>query len=187
VLFNKYRSVLILALIVAAFPARAEFFAGVSYTNLGFNLSYDDGDSLFTTNPVRVNVGWRGDIAGLEVDFYTSQDKTQAAWGGVDYNFKTGNGGGAYLYLHQKWVYAKIGGTWWDTTLTNQSTSGSQNSTLAQTTAVIGLEYEIAKHFYINADYTYAVGSTGYGFARPGAGDADVTTQGGSIGVTLGF
>ena len=176
-----------LLLVLSPSTVWPEYFLGADYTRLGTNITFNDGSSLYTANPIRLRAGWRGELAGIEVDFLSRQEQSQPAWGGDNYNFKTGAGFGAYLYLHQKWVYAKLGGTWYDTTLTNLTSGISDNSTVAQATFAVGIEYALFPNLFLNADYTYAVGSTGYSTANPDQGSADLTTQGGAIGITVGF
>lgn len=73
-----------------------------------------------------------------------------------------------------------------DSTLKNVVTGVSDEHGLWQFSAAIGVQFEITKYVFINADYTYSNGSGMY--ANVFAGDnLNITTQSLAAGITLGF
>lgn len=173
--------------------ANAGWFIGTDYTTLGAELGFHDingnknSSDLYDFNPIRVKIGYRGDIAGIEVNGYTNQDKTIGSFIGAETNFAMENTYGLYLHLHQKWIYARLGVTWMEATLSFPGTTVSETDSISLPTLAIGAEYKIGKHFFFNLDYTYAEGTGKYPALISGTGRTPITVQGFGLGVNVEF
>lgn len=164
-------------------PAMSEYFVGVDYAAFDVSMKNSSMSTGFYGNQQRVRAGYRGDMVGFELDFLSDQDDTNASG---YLNYKVGPALGAYMYLYQKWVYGKFGALMTDTTLKNVPANISQDHTLWQFSAGIGVQFEIMDHVFLNADYTYSNGSGNYSNIL-GSDDPEVTSHLLAAGLTLGF
>ncbi|MCG6887276.1 MAG: porin family protein [Proteobacteria bacterium] len=175
----------ILSLLFITLPCHAEFFLGADYTAFGTQIDYTNTYSTHYTDPVRLRVGYQGNVAGVELDFMTKYDDNNT---NANYNFDIKSATGLYLYVHHKWIYGKLGGIWSQTSLTNNQTNVTDDYTLFQLAAAIGAEIELASQLYINGDITFAQGTGNYPtVGLPGGEDATVTSQIFALGLTYRF
>lgn len=166
-------------------PAMSEYYVGVDYYAFDTSMKNGSFNTGFYGNQQRIRAGYRVDHnnIGFELNFLSEQDDTNASG---YLNYKVGPSYGAYVYLYDKWIYCKFGALVSDTTLKNVPANISQNYSLWQFSASIGLQFEIIDHVFLNADYTYSNGSGDYSNIV-GSDDPKVTTQAFAAGITLGF
>ena len=180
---NKYSIPAAILLAVYMSPVASEYFIGVDYSAFDISMKNSNIDTGFYESQQRIRLGYRGDWAGFEVDYLSSQDDTNAS-GYLTYS--AGPALGAYLYLYEKWVYGKLGVLMTDSTLRNNISGISNDHTLMQFSGAIGVQFELTKHVYLNADYTYSSGDGEYRDVL-GADDPTITTHALAAGLTLGF
>ena len=164
-------------------PAYCEYFVGIDYSAFDVSMKNSSFNTGFYGNQQRIRAGYRGDMVGFELDFLSAQDDTNASG---FLNYEVGPAYGAYMYLYDKWIYGKVGALMTDSTLTNVVSGISDNHSLWQFSAGIGVQFEIVEHVYINADYTYSNGSGKYADVYGGE-NLNITTQSLAAGLTLGF
>jgi opacity protein-like surface antigen len=164
-------------------PANSEYFVGVDYTAFDVSMKNSSVNTGFYGNQQRIRAGYRGDFVGFELDFLSAQDDTNAS--GI-LNYEVGPAYGAYMYLYEGWIYGKVGALVTDSILKNLTTGVSDDYSLWQFSAGIGVQFEITKHVFINADYTYSVGSSKYADLYSGE-NFNITTNSLAAGLTLGF
>lgn len=164
-------------------PAISEYFVGIDYTSFDVSLKNSSVNTGFYGNQQRIRAGYRGEMVGFELDFLSDQDDTNASG---SLNYKVGPALGAYMYLYKQWFYGKFGALMSDTTLKNVTANISQDHTLWQFSAGIGMQFEILDHVYINADYTYSNGSGDYSDVL-GGDDPSITNNTLAAGLTLEF
>ena len=163
--------------------AMSEYYVGVDYYAFNTSMKNNTISTSFYGNQQRVRAGYRGDNVGFELDFLSNQDDTNASG---YLNYKVGPALGAYVYLYNEWVYGKFGTLLTDSTLKSVSTGVSDDQTLWQFSAAVGVQYEIANHVFLNADYTYSTGSGSYTNIL-GSDDPTITSNGFAAGLTFGF
>ncbi len=178
---------LCLMFFAAITPAQAEFFIGADATTLGAELQFTEGSFLYNLAPYRAKLGYRGETLGFEIHALSNQDKTIGTYVGSDYNFKIENNVGAYIHLREKWVYARLGGTWLQTTFTHVPTNTSDSDTVFLLTGALGVELRLGKHLFFNLDYTYSEGKGHYPNLVGGTSKPTITMQGFGAGVNLAF
>lgn len=164
-------------------PAMSEYYVGVDYYVFNTSMKNSAFDTSFSGKQQRVRAGYRGDNVGFELDFLSNQDDTNPSG---YLNYKVGPALGAYVYLYKGWIYGKFGTLLTDSTLKSVSSGVSDDHTLWQFSAAVGLQYQIADHVFINADYTYSTGSGSYTDIL-GSDDPTITSNGYAAGLTFGF
>lgn len=164
-------------------PAMSEYYIGVDYYAFNTAMKNNNVDTVFYGKQQRIRVGYQGYHVGFELDFLTDQNDTNASG---YLNYKVGPAVGAYMLLHGEWFYGKIGALMTDSTLKSISSGVSDDDTLRQFSAALGIEYEIAKNLFINADYTYSNGSGSYPDIL-GADNPNITSQALAAGFKLSF
>jgi len=182
-IIKKLYAITLFVLVGYISPAHSEYYVGVDYYAFNISMKNSSFDTGFYGNQQRIRAGYRGDAVGFELNFLSDQDDTNASG---YYNYKVGPALGAYVYLYEKWIYGKFGTLLTDSSLKNTVSGVSDDSTLWQFSAAVGVQFEIAKHVFINADYTYSNGSGGYSDVL-GNDDPTVTSHGLAAGLTLGF
>jgi opacity protein-like surface antigen len=180
---NKYSITTAILLAVYMSPAASEYFIGVDYSAFNTSMKNNSIDTGFYESQQRIRVGYRGQWSGFEVDYLSGQDDTNAS-GSLTYS--AGPALGAYWYLHEDWVYGKLGVLVTDSTLKNNASGVSNDHTLVQFSAAIGVQFELTKHVYFNTDYTYSSGDGEYRDVL-GTDDPTITTHALAAGLTLGF
>ena len=182
-MINRYSILVSILLAVYMSPAVGEYFIGVDYTRFNIHFKNSTIDTGFYENQPRFRIGYRGKFAGFEIDYLSDQDDTNVN----NYlTYKSGPALGAYLYLYESWMYGKLGLLMTDSKLTNNSTGASQEHTLNQFSAAIGLQFELTKHVYFNADYTYSYGEGEYRDIL-GTDDPRIISHVLAAGLTLAF
>ena len=185
---NRYSTIIAILLTIYMSPAMSEYFIGVDYSRYNIHFKSDTVDAGFYEAQQRIRLGYRGDFAGFQIDFLTEQDDTNASG---YLNFKSGPAVGAYLYLYDRWGYniwgyGKLGVLMTDSTLKNNISGVSNDHALAQFSGAIGLQFELTKHVYINADYTYSYGEGEYRDIL-GGDDPSIRTHALAAGLTFAF
>jgi opacity protein-like surface antigen len=180
---NRYSTIFAILSVVYMSPAVSEYFIGVDYSAFDTSIKNSSIDTGFYESQQRVRVGYRGDWAGFEVDYLSSQDDTNAS-GYLTYS--SGPALGGYLYLYEKWIYGKLGVLVTDSTLKNNISGVSNDHTLVQFSGAIGIQIELIEHVYFNVDYTYSYGDGEYRDVL-GSDDPSITTHALAGGITLGF
>lgn len=177
--------------------ASAEYFIGADATSLEGDIAWGGSSVHFVHDltPARIRLGYQGDFFGIEVHAYSNVDDDA-----TDNNFTTNleleTSYGAYLRMQEKWVYARLGVTWFDTyyTVYDPANPGvplvTDRDVIAMPTFVLGLDIPLGKNLSVNLDYTYADGRAVYPnitASGPGLTDPTLVIQGPGLGVTLKF
>ena len=179
------RHSIVASIVLAAYmsPAMSEYFIGVDYSAFDISVKNDSIDTGFYESQQRLRFGYRGDFAGYEIDYLSAQDDTNAS-GYLTYS--AGPAIGAYLYLYESWIYGKLGVLMTDTTLRSNLSGVSNDHTLMQLSGAIGVQFELTKYVYLNADYTYSYGEGEYRDILV-SDDPSITTHALAAGLTLVF
>jgi hypothetical protein len=172
--------------------ANAQFFIGADGTSLGAKIDWNQPVSVVHTYDLtlaRVRVGYQGDFFGFEVHAYSKDDDTSESSGYLG-KLELDTSYGAYLRMQEKWVYARLGVTWFDTYYTlalasNPSATVTDRDVIAMPTFALGIEVPLGQHIGINLDYTYADGKANYpAFSY---GSPTMRIQGPALGLTVKF
>jgi hypothetical protein len=167
--------------------ASAEFFIGADATSLDAKIEWNVPVSIvqnYDLTPARLRVGYQGEFFGFEVHAYSKDDDTSTS-NGFDDKLELDTSYGAYLRMQERWIYARLGVTWFDTYYTDLNLGLTDRDVIAMPTAVLGIEVQLGKHIGINLDYTYATGSANY--PTISSGSPDLRIQGPALGVTVKF
>lgn len=180
-----------LLLLTALSPANAELgvWVGADYTNIGATVNYSNGHERYTSNPIRLKLGYRGENFGIEAMAIQNTEQTITDPFGTDFTFSTEDNFGLYLHMHERWVFARVGATWYNTTYGAADGSPPQDQDyVVAPTISIGSEIFIGKHFFFTIDYTYSKGEGNYPNLISGdSTNADVIFQGFGAGVNVIF
>lgn len=168
--------------------ANAQFFIGADATALDARIEWNIPVSIVQTydlTPARVRLGYQGDFFGFEVHAYSKDDDTSSS-NGFDDKLELDTSYGAYLRMQERWVYARLGVTWFDTIYTDLISGYVDEDMIAMPTATLGVEVQLGEHIGINLDYTYATGSANYSTISPNS-SPDMRIQGPALGLTVKF
>ncbi len=97
---------------------------------------------------------------------------------------------GACLRMQARWVFFRVGVTWFDTRFTASPLGVTNRDVIAMPTCAVGLEIPLGPFLAINVDYTYADGRARYPgitVLGPGLTDPTLRIQGTAAGITLQF
>lgn len=173
--------------------ANAQFFIGADAIAYDAKIEWNVPVSIvqnFDLNPVRVRVGYQGDFFGFEVHAYSKDDDNSTSNGFED-KLELDTSYGAYLRMQERWVYARLGVTWFDTyySIYDPLNPGvilvTDRDVIAMPTATLGVELQLGEHIGISLDYTYATGTANY--PSFSTGSPDLRIQGPAAGITLKF
>jgi len=164
-------------------PANSEYFVGVDFTAFDISMKNDSVNTSFYGNQQRIRAGYRGDLVGFELNFLSAQDDTNASG---YLNYEVGPAYGVYMGFYDRWTYFKVGALITDSSLKNVSTGITDDHSLMQFSAAIGVHFEITEQLFINADYTYSNGSGDYSNVL-GSDDPDIRSNTLAAGITYGF
>ena len=180
---NRYSFLAFILLAIYISPAASEYFIGVDYSRFNIHFKNSTIDTGFYEYQPRLRVGYRGGWSGFEINYLSDQDDTNVN-GYLTY--ESGPAVGAYWYLHERWIYGKLGVLITDSTLRINTTGVSQDHALTQFSAAIGVQFELIDHLYIKADYTYSYGEGEYRDIL-GNDDPRIISHALAAGLTLGF
>lgn len=180
-----------LAVIMLGFSstASAEYFIGADATSLKANIDWTGIVQKYDLTPVRVRLGYQGELFGFEVHAYSNVDDTSTDNGFTD-KLELETSYGAYLRMQEKWVYARVGVTWFDTYYTAYDLGVTDRDVIAMLTFALGFDIPLTKNLAVNLDYTYADGRARYPNITslgPGLTDPTLRIQGPALGLTLKF
>jgi len=178
-------------LLGASGMASAEYFIGADGTSLKADIAWGGSSVSFVHDltPVRVRLGYQGDFFGIEVHAYSKADD-DAFDNGYTTNLEIDTSYGAYLRMQEKWVYARLGVTWFDTYYTVPAFNVTDRDVIAMPTFALGFDIPLGKNIAVNLDYTYADGRARYPnitVSGPGLTDPTLVIQGPGLGLTLKF
>lgn len=188
---NRNRTLLGMLLLGFTSLANAQFFIGADATWLNSEIEWPDSQVYFDheMTPVRLRLGYQGDFFGLEAHLYSKND-ADAESNGFTTNLEFDTSYGLYLRMQEKWVYARLGVTWFDTYYTVYAFNVTDRDVIAMPTVTLGFEVPLGEHIGINLDYTYAEGSAVYPNITaqgPGLTDPNMVVTGPALGLTLKF
>lgn len=169
--------------------ASAEFFIGADATSLNANIEWTGITQDFDLTPVRIRLGYQSEFFGFEVHAYTKVDDTSTSNGFTD-KLELDTSYGAYLRMQERWVYARLGVTWFDTYYTAYDLGVTDRDVIAMPTGTLGIEVPLGQHIGINLDYTYAEGKAIYPNITalgPGLTNPNMVITGPAVGLTLKF
>jgi hypothetical protein len=171
--------------------ASAEFFIGADATSLKANIDWSSPpiDQNFDLTPARLRLGYQGKFFGFEVHAYSKVDDTSTDNGFTD-KLELDTSFGAYLRMQEKWVYARLGATWFDTYYTDVVLGITDRDVIVMPTFALGLDIPLTKNLAVNLDYTYANGKARYPSITvlgPGLADPSLRIQGPGLGLTVKF
>jgi len=177
--------------------ASAEYFIGADVVSLKGDIAWGGSSVSFVHDltPARLRLGYQGDFFGFEVHAYSKVDADDTD-NGYTTNLELDTTFGAYLRMQEKWVYARLGATWFDTyyTVYDPSNPGvplvTDRDVIAMPTFALGLDIPLGKNFAVNLDYTYTDGRARYPnitASGPGLTDPTLVIKGPSLGLTLKF
>jgi hypothetical protein len=188
-----------LAVIMLGFSstASAEYFIGADATSLKGDIAWGASSVSFVHDltPVRVRLGYQGELFGFEVHAYSKVDD-DAFDNGYTTNLELDTSYGAYLRMQEKWVYARVGVTWFDTyyTVYDPLNPGvvlvTDRDMIAMLTFALGFDISLTKNLAVNLDYTYSDGKARYPnitASGPGLTDPTLVIKGPALGLTLKF
>jgi len=176
-------------LLGASGMASAEYFIGADASSLGAKIDWTGIVQNYDLTPVRVRLGYQGEFFGFEVHVYSNVDDTSTDNGFTD-KLELETSYGAYLRMQEKWVYARLGVTWFDTYYTAYDLGVTDRDVIAMPTFALGFDIPLGKNFAVNLDYTYADGRARYPNITtlgPGYTDPTMRIQGPGLGLTLKF
>lgn len=181
------RGVLTVLLLGLSGTASAEFFVGADATSLKSYIDWSAPsiDQNFELTPARLRLGYQGEFFGLEVRGYSNVDDTSTDNGFTD-KLEIDTSYGIYLRMQEKWVYALVGATWFDTYYTDVNLGITDRDVIAMPTFALGLDIPLGKHLAVNVDYTYADGTANY-TQITGFGSPTLRIQGPGLGLSLMF
>ncbi len=181
------RSSLAALLLGLSNTASAGFFIGADATSLKSYIDWSAPsiDQDFELTPGRIRLGYQGDFFGLEAHAYSSVDDTSNDNGFTD-KLELETSYGAYLRMQEKWIYARVGVTWFDTYYTDVLLGITDRDVIAMPTFSLGLDIPLGKYLAVNVDYTYADGTANYPQITS-FGSPTLRIQGPGLGVTLKF
>lgn len=164
--------------------ANAQFFVGADGVSLGAKIEWDVPpiSQDYELELARLRLGYQGDFFGFEVHVYSKDDDTSTSNGFTD-TLELDTSYGAYLRMQEKWVYARLGVTWFDTYYSYLN--DTDRDQIAMPTATLGIEVPLGQHIGINLDYTYAEGNTTY--STISSSSPNLRMQGPAVGVTVKF
>lgn len=164
----------------------AQFFIGADAMSLEARIAWDSPSIVqnFDLELARLRVGYQGDFFGFEVHVYSEDDDTSSS-NGFDDKLELDTSYGAYLRMQEKWVYARLGVTWFDTYYTDLNLGQTDRDLISMPTATLGIEVPLGQHIGINLDYTYAEGSSTY--STISASSPNLRMQGPALGLTVKF
>lgn len=177
--------------------ANAEFFVGADATSLVGDIDWAGSNVYFKHDltPVRVRAGYKGDFFGLEAHVYGKSDGDDTS-NGYTTNLEIDTSYGLYLLMQERWVYGRLGVTWFDTyyTIYDPLNPGvvlvEDKDWIAMPTFTLGIEVPLGKHFAVNLDYTYAEGKAIYPnitASGPGLVAPNMVISGPALGLTVKF
>jgi hypothetical protein len=177
--------------------AHAQFFIGADATWLNSEIEWPDSQVYFDheMTPARLRLGYQGDFFGLEAHIYSKNDD-DAESNGFTTNLEFDTSYGLYLRMQEKWVYARLGVTWFDTyySVYDPLNPGvvlvTDRDVIAMPTFTFGIEVPLGEHIGINLDYTYAEGTAVYPNITaqgPGLTNPNMVVTGPAVGVTFKF
>ena len=171
--------------------ANAQFFIGADATSLTGDIEWSYSKVYFEhkLSPVRIRAGYQGDFFGLEAHVYT-EDDADAFSNGYTTNLKIDTSYGAYLRMQERWAYARLGVTWFDTYYSVPAFNVTDRDVIAMPTVTIGIEWALGNNIAVNLDYTYAEGRAVYPnitSQAPGFTDPILIIDGGALGLTVKF
>jgi hypothetical protein len=177
--------------------ASAEYLIGADAAALKADIAWGGSSVSFVHDltPGRLRLGYQGDFFGFEVHAYSKVDD-DATDNGFTTNLELDASYGAYVRMQEKWVYARLGVTWFDTYYTvydplNPGVSlVTDRDVIAMPTFAIGFDIPLGKNLAVNLDYTYADGRARYPnitASGPGLTDPTLVIKGPGLGLTLKF
>jgi opacity protein-like surface antigen len=177
--------------------ASAEYFIGADATSMKGDIAWGGSSVSFVHDltPGRIRLGYQGDFFGFEVHAYSKVDD-DATDNGFTTNLELDVSYGAYVRMQEKWVYARLGVTWFDTYYTvydplNPGVSLiTDRDMIAMMTFALGFDIPLTKNLAVNLDYTYADGRAVYPnitASGPGLTDPTLVIKGPGLGVTFKF
>ena len=183
---NRNRTLLGMLLLGFTSLANAQYFVGVDAMALGARIAWDSPPITqnYELELGRLRLGYQGDFFGFEVHVYSKDDDTSTDNGFND-KLELDTSYGAYLSMQEKWVYARLGVTWFDTYYTDLNLGLTDRDLIAMPTATLGIEVPLGQHIGINLDYTYAEGSSTY--STISASSPNLRMQGPAVGLTVKF
>ena len=181
------RCVLAVLLLGLSGTASAEFFIGADATSLKSYIDWSAPsiDQNFKLTPARLRLGYQGEFFGLEIRGYSNVDDTSTDNGFTD-KLEIDTSYGIYLRMQEKWVYALVGATWFDTYYTDVNLGITDRDVIAMPTFALGFDIPLGKNLAVNVDYTYADGNANYSQIT-GFGSPTLRIQGPGLGVTMKF
>ena len=167
--------------------ASAEFFIGADATSLKANIDWSTPpiDQNYDLTPARVRLGYQRGFWGFEVHAYSKVDDTSTDNGFTD-KLELDTSFGAYVRMQEKWVYARLGVTWFDTYYTDVGAGITDRDVIAMPTFALGLDIPLGKNFAVNLDYTYADRTANYPNITT-SGSPTLRIQGPGLGLTVKF
>ncbi len=185
------RSCLAALLLGLSNTASAGFFVGADATSLKADIAWGGSSVSFVheLTPARLRLGYQWDLFGLEAHAYSKVDD-DAYDNGFTTNLELDTSYGAYLRMQEKWVYARLGVTWFDTYYTVYAFNVTDRDVIAMPTFALGLDIPLGKNLSVNIDYTYADGRARYPnitASGPGLTDPTLVIKGAGLGLTLKF
>jgi hypothetical protein len=180
-----------LAILLLGFSsmASAEYLIGADATSLGVKIDWTGIVQNHDLTPARLRLGYQGDFFGFEVHVYSKADDTSTDNGFTD-QLELETSYGAYVRMQEKWVYARLGVTWFDTYYTANDLGVTDRDVIVMPTFALGFDIPLGKNLAVNLDYTYADGKAKYPnitATGPGLTDPTMRIQGPGLGLTFKF
>jgi hypothetical protein len=180
----------LMALLLAfSSTASAEYLIGADATSLKANIDWTNIDMNYDLTPARIRLGYQGEFFGFEIHAYSKADDISTDNGYTD-KLELETSYGAYVRMQEKWVYARLGVTWFDTYYTDTNLGVTDRDVIAMPTFALGFDIPLGKNLAVNLDYTYADGRARYPnitASGPGLTDPTLRIQGPGLGLTFKF
>ena len=175
----------------------AQYFIGADATYLVGDIDWAGSNVFFKheLTPVRVRAGYQGGFFGLEAHVYSKSDGDDTS-NGYTTNLEIETSYGLYLRMQERWVYARLGVSWFDThyTVYDPLNPGvvlaTDRDMISMPTFTLGIEIPLGDNLAVNLDYTYAEGRAIYPnitATGPGLDDPNMIISGPGLGLTMKF
>jgi len=168
-------------------PVYAGFFVGADATAMRASIAWTIPkiNQNFELNPVRARIGYQGETFGFEVQAFSAVEDIAVDNGFVD-KLEIAESFGLYLRAQEKWVYAKLGVTLYNTIYTDTLTGVSDSDRIGLPTLVLGIEYPLTRNIGINLDYSYGEARSQYYNITSGPVPT-LKIYGAALGLTIKF